>query len=267
MLVTVPFFSVLAHTDSSSVARGGVTARPLTDLKADATAGAAGRPGRPGSPGSISGAVGHLHADAMALLSSALGRRAVTRSGPAQARAGAASSVTVSAHGPAGPGAETTVYCHVPHRALGNALLPLAHPHTLFEGGAFLQQHIPATVWVSCTDARFSVLVVAASLEWDFDDLVTHAHVELAAAVQDQQTPDDLPLPGREQLNLLQKAAAGRLVERREHFADRAVICGQVDDVKQRVFALHHVHSYVREAHVVLHKVGHGNHRLDHLMH
>ena len=65
--------------------------------------------------------------------------------------------------------------------------------------------------------------MVAASLEWDFDDLVPHAHVELAAAVQDQQAADDLPLPGREQLDLLQQAAAGRLVQGREHFADGAV--------------------------------------------
>lgn len=49
-----------------------------------------------------------------------------------------------------------------------------------------------------------SVLVVAASLEWDLDDLVSYAHVKLAAAVQDQQASDGLPLPGREQLDLLQ---------------------------------------------------------------
>lgn len=48
-----------------------------------------------------------------------------------------------------------------------------------------------------------SALVVAASLERDLDDLVPHAHVELAAAVQDQQAADGLPLPGREQLDLL----------------------------------------------------------------
>lgn len=49
-----------------------------------------------------------------------------------------------------------------------------------------------------------SALVVAASLERYLDDLVPEAHVKLAAAVQDQQAPYRLPLPGREQLDLLQ---------------------------------------------------------------
>lgn len=49
-----------------------------------------------------------------------------------------------------------------------------------------------------------SALVVAASLERDLDDLVSYTHVKLAAAVQDQQASDRLPLPGREQLDLLQ---------------------------------------------------------------
>lgn len=47
-------------------------------------------------------------------------------------------------------------------------------------------------------------LVVAASLQRDLEDLVPHAHVQLASAVQDQQASDGLPLPGREELNLLQ---------------------------------------------------------------
>lgn len=38
------------------------------------------------------------------------------------------------------------------HRAFGNALLPLAHPHTLLQGGAFLQQQVPSTVRVSGPD-------------------------------------------------------------------------------------------------------------------
>lgn len=67
-------------------------------------------------------------------------------------------------------------------------------------------------------------LVVAASLQRDLDDLVPHAHVELAAAVQDQQAPDGLPLPGREQLDLLQQATPGGMVEGGEHLPDGAVI-------------------------------------------
>lgn len=43
--------------------------------------------------------------------------------------------------------------------------------------------------------------------------------------------------------------------------------CSQVYDVKQYVFPLHHIHRHMSEAHVVLHEVGHGHHRLDHLMH
>lgn len=35
------------------------------------------------------------------------------------------------------------------HRAFGDTLLPLAHSDTLFQGGAFLQQQVPTTVWVS----------------------------------------------------------------------------------------------------------------------
>lgn len=69
-----------------------------------------------------------------------------------------------------------------------------------------------------------SALVVAASLEWDLDDLVSHTHIQLAAAVQDQQAPDMLPLPGREQLDLFQKAAPRGLVERGKHFLDSTVI-------------------------------------------
>lgn len=49
-----------------------------------------------------------------------------------------------------------------------------------------------------------SALVVAASLERDLDDLISDAHVKLAPAVQDQQAPDRLPLPGWEQLDFLQ---------------------------------------------------------------
>lgn len=51
---TVPLFSVLAHTHSSSVARGWVATGALTDLEADAAAGAAWRPGGPGGPRSVS---------------------------------------------------------------------------------------------------------------------------------------------------------------------------------------------------------------------
>lgn len=49
-----------------------------------------------------------------------------------------------------------------------------------------------------------SALVVATSLERDLDDLVSYAHIKLAPAVQDQQASDRLPLPGWEQLDLLQ---------------------------------------------------------------
>lgn len=49
-----------------------------------------------------------------------------------------------------------------------------------------------------------SALVVAASLERDLDDLVSYTHIKLTPAVQDQQASDRLPLPGREQLDLLQ---------------------------------------------------------------
>lgn len=52
--VSIPLFAVLAHTHSSSVARGWVAAGALTDLEADAAAGAARRPGSPGSPCSVS---------------------------------------------------------------------------------------------------------------------------------------------------------------------------------------------------------------------
>jgi len=50
----IPLLTVLAHTHSSSVARGRVAAGALTDLEADATAGAAGRPGGPRSPRAVS---------------------------------------------------------------------------------------------------------------------------------------------------------------------------------------------------------------------
>lgn len=76
--------------------------------------------------------------------------------------------------------------------------------------------------------------MVAASLERDLDDLVPHAHVELAAAVQDQQAADGLPLPGREQLDLLQQAAPRGQVEGREHFPDGAVICGRGKKKRKR---------------------------------
>lgn len=67
-------------------------------------------------------------------------------------------------------------------------------------------------------------LVVAASLQRDLDDLVPHTHVELAAAVQDQQAPDGLALPGREQLDLLQQAAPAGMIEGRKHLPDGAVV-------------------------------------------
>lgn len=43
--------------------------------------------------------------------------------------------------------------------------------------------------------------------------------------------------------------------------------CCQIDDMKQHVFSLHHIHRYMSETNIVLHEVGHRNHRLDHLMH
>lgn len=67
-------------------------------------------------------------------------------------------------------------------------------------------------------------LVVAASLQRNLDDLVPHAHVQLAPAVQDQQAPDGLPLPGREELDLLQQAAPGGMIEGGKHLPDCAVI-------------------------------------------
>lgn len=57
--VCIPLFAVLAHTHSSSMARGRVAAGALTDLEADAAAGAAGRPDGPGSPRSVSMATQH----------------------------------------------------------------------------------------------------------------------------------------------------------------------------------------------------------------
>ena len=78
-----------------------------------------------------------------------------------------------------------------------------------------------------CVRARthsLPALVVAASLQRDLDDLVPHAHVELAAAVQDQQAPDGLPLPGREQLDLLQQATPGGMIEGGKHLPDGAVL-------------------------------------------
>lgn len=35
------------------------------------------------------------------------------------------------------------------HRAFSDTLLPLAHSDALLQGGAFLQQQVPTTVWVS----------------------------------------------------------------------------------------------------------------------
>lgn len=52
--VSIPLFAVLAHTHSSSVTRGWVTAGTLTNLEADTAAGAARRPAGPGSPCSVS---------------------------------------------------------------------------------------------------------------------------------------------------------------------------------------------------------------------
>lgn len=43
--------------------------------------------------------------------------------------------------------------------------------------------------------------------------------------------------------------------------------CSQENDVKEHVFALHHIHGHVSEAHAVLHEVRDGVHRLDHLVH
>lgn len=43
--------------------------------------------------------------------------------------------------------------------------------------------------------------------------------------------------------------------------------CGQVDDVDQHVPGLHHVHSHMGEAAVVLQEGGCGAHGLHHLMH
>lgn len=40
-----------------------------------------------------------------------------------------------------------------PHWAFGDALLPLAHPDTFLQGGAFLQQQVPAAVRVPGPDA------------------------------------------------------------------------------------------------------------------
>lgn len=37
--------------------------------------------------------------------------------------------------------------------------------------------------------------------------------------------------------------------------------------MKEHVFALHHIHGHVSEAHAVLHEVRDGVHRLDHLVH
>lgn len=58
-------------------------------------------------------------------------------------------------------------------------------------------------MFVLCKDP-LSALMVAASLERDLDDLVPEAHIQLTAAMQDQQAPYRLSLPGREQLDLLQ---------------------------------------------------------------
>lgn len=66
--------------------------------------------------------------------------------------------------------------------------------------GSFLLRFLMSAL---CTDS-LSALVVATPLQRDLDDLVPKAHVKLAAAVQDQQAPYRLPLPGREQLDLFQ---------------------------------------------------------------
>lgn len=67
---------------------------------------------------------------------------------------------------------------------------------------AFEKFPLRLIVLVLC-EHSLSVLVVAASLEWDLDDLVSHAYIKLAPAVQDQKASDRLSLPGREQLDLL----------------------------------------------------------------
>lgn len=85
--------------------------------------------------------------------------------------------------------------------------------------------------------------------------------------MKDEQATNWLPLLQGEKLNLVQQAAARGLVERGEHLLNGAVICCQINDVVKHVFALHHVHSHMREAHIVLHEIRHRNHRLHHLMH
>lgn len=77
--------------------------------------------------------------------------------------------------------------------------------------------------WCMCVRS-LPALVVAASLQRDLDDLVPHTHVQLAPAVQDQQAADGLPLPGREELDLLQQAAPGGMIEGGKHLPDSAVI-------------------------------------------
>lgn len=42
---------------------------------------------------------------------------------------------------------------------------------------------------------------------------------------------------------------------------------GQINDVEQHVFPLHHVYCHMSETNTVLHEVRHGDHGLDHLMH
>ena len=74
------------------------------------------------------------------------------------------------------------------------------------------------------TTDLLSGLVVVAPLQRYLKNLVADAHVELAAAVQDQQAADVLPLPGREQLNLLQQAVPHGLVQRGEHLPDSAIV-------------------------------------------
>lgn len=61
------------------------------------------------------GAVGHLDADAVAVLASALGGGVIAGSRPTQAGSGGAATaaIAVGAHGPAGPGSEAPVHRHV----------------------------------------------------------------------------------------------------------------------------------------------------------
>lgn len=93
---------------------------------------------------SLPWAVGNLHTDAVALLTTTLRRWVVTGSGPTQTGAGAAP-IVMTTHGPAGPGAEASIDRHITD-LLGTKKGPR---NKTFESNSFSQNLVVAFDWCS----------------------------------------------------------------------------------------------------------------------